>query len=88
MDQALSLDSNQVSSTAADIASGLLYLHNSQLGLHGNLNSQCCLVTPDWRIKLSGFGLARARASRRNLFGTTLKKMPVMWRETHFIDCL
>ncbi|GFO41584.1 guanylate cyclase [Plakobranchus ocellatus] len=43
-------------SLAVDIASGLTYLHNSELGVHGNLRASNCVVDSRWVAKLTDFG--------------------------------
>ncbi|XP_037660627.1 guanylate cyclase 2G-like isoform X2 [Choloepus didactylus] len=44
-------------SFAYDIVNGMLYLHRSPLGSHGNLKPSTCLVDGRMQVKLSGFGL-------------------------------
>uniref|UniRef100_H0XL13 Guanylate cyclase n=1 Tax=Otolemur garnettii TaxID=30611 RepID=H0XL13_OTOGA len=44
-------------SFAYDIVSGMLFLHRSPLGSHGNLKPSNCLVDGRMQVKLMGFGL-------------------------------
>nr|XP_012626922.1 guanylate cyclase 2G-like isoform X3 [Microcebus murinus] len=44
-------------SFAYDIVNGLLFLHRSPLGSHGNLKPSSCLVDGRMQVKLTGFGL-------------------------------
>ncbi|XP_033617323.1 guanylate cyclase 2G [Fukomys damarensis] len=44
-------------SLAYDIVNGMLFLHRSPLGSHGNLKPSNCLVDARMQVKLSGFGL-------------------------------
>ncbi|XP_051679655.2 guanylate cyclase 2G [Oryctolagus cuniculus] len=44
-------------SFAYDIVNGMLFLHRSPLGSHGNLKPSNCLVDGRMQVKLSGFGL-------------------------------
>ncbi|XP_054975138.1 guanylate cyclase 2G-like [Sorex araneus] len=44
-------------SFAYDIVQGMLFLHGSPLGSHGNLKPSNCLVDGRLQVKLSGFGL-------------------------------
>uniref|UniRef100_A0A8C2YKI2 Guanylate cyclase n=1 Tax=Chinchilla lanigera TaxID=34839 RepID=A0A8C2YKI2_CHILA len=44
-------------SFAYDIVNGMLFLHRSPLGSHGNLKPSNCLVDGCMQVKLSGFGL-------------------------------
>ncbi|KJH52266.1 adenylate/guanylate cyclase catalytic domain protein [Dictyocaulus viviparus] len=40
-----------------DIAEGIRFLHNSFIGIHGRLSSDCCLVNESWQVKLSDYGI-------------------------------
>ena len=40
-----------------DLMKGLVYLHDSQQIAHGQLNSDTCLISQYWSLKLSDFGL-------------------------------
>ena len=40
-----------------DILQGMRYIHRSELGSHGQLRSDTCLVDSRWTVKISGFGL-------------------------------
>uniref|UniRef100_A0A8C6RCD0 Guanylate cyclase n=1 Tax=Nannospalax galili TaxID=1026970 RepID=A0A8C6RCD0_NANGA len=44
-------------SFAYDIVNGMLFLHRSPVGSHGNLKPSNCLVDGRMQVKLSGFGL-------------------------------
>ncbi|XP_048192250.1 guanylate cyclase 2G-like [Perognathus longimembris pacificus] len=48
-------------SFAYDIVNGLLFLHQSPLGSHGNLKPSNCLVDGRMQVKLSGFGLGELK---------------------------
>ncbi|KAM4852515.1 guanylate cyclase 2G-like [Thomomys bottae] len=48
-------------SFAYDIVNGLLFLHRSPLGSHGNLKPSNCLVDGRMQVKLSGFGLGELK---------------------------
>lgn len=51
-------------SFAIDVAEGLLYLHQSELGSHGLLTSQCCYLDTMWMVKISDYGMAHFRQRR------------------------
>ncbi|XP_058154414.1 guanylate cyclase 2G-like isoform X1 [Dasypus novemcinctus] len=51
-------------SFAYDIVNGMLYLHRSPLGSHGNLKPSTCLVDGRMQVKLSGFGLWELKYGR------------------------
>ncbi|RUS73138.1 hypothetical protein EGW08_019100, partial [Elysia chlorotica] len=52
-------------SIAVDIATGLQYLHNSELGVHGNLKASNCVIDSRWVAKLTDFGLRRFRKGEK-----------------------
>ncbi|KAK6024116.1 hypothetical protein OSTOST_10081 [Ostertagia ostertagi] len=56
-----------------DIAEGTRYLHNSIIGAHGRLRSECCLVTDSWQVKISDYGTGSLREEDR------LKKKRLLW---------
>ncbi|EAT43201.1 AAEL005330-PA, partial [Aedes aegypti] len=53
----LSLDHMFVSSLVSDIVKGLIYLHDSDVGSHGNLRSSKILIDSRWVAQISDFGL-------------------------------
>jgi len=55
--QDLKLDHLFISSLIFDIMKGVIFIHDSEIGSHGNLRSSNCLVDSRWCVKLADFGL-------------------------------
>uniref|UniRef100_A0A1S4H063 Guanylate cyclase n=1 Tax=Anopheles gambiae TaxID=7165 RepID=A0A1S4H063_ANOGA len=53
----LKLDHMFVSSLVSDIVKGLIYLHDSDVGSHGNLRSSKILIDSRWVAQIADFGL-------------------------------
>ncbi|XP_043280235.1 guanylate cyclase 32E [Venturia canescens] len=58
----LRLDTMFVSSLIGDLLRGMIYLHDSEIGSHGNLTSTNCLVDSRWILQVSDFGLNEFKA--------------------------
>ncbi|KAK6049773.1 hypothetical protein COOONC_12722 [Cooperia oncophora] len=67
-----------------DVAEGLKYLHNSFIGVHGSLSSQCCLVNDSWQVKLADYGTGslreddRVKKKRKHFLCALLTYQPVI----------
>ncbi|KAF9205974.1 hypothetical protein BGZ49_003220 [Haplosporangium sp. Z 27] len=49
----------------SDITRGMEFLHNSKIGIHGDLRSSNCLVTSRWEVKVGGYGLTELLETQR-----------------------
>lgn len=52
----IKLDNMFIASLVFDIIRGMIYLHDSPIGFHGNLKITNCLVDSRWVLKLTDFG--------------------------------
>ena len=63
----VNLDDMFKASLIFDIIRGMIYLHESPIGYHGNLKITNCLVDSRWVLKLSDFGLQVFRSEWPNV---------------------
>uniref|UniRef100_A0A1I7RUG3 Guanylate cyclase n=1 Tax=Bursaphelenchus xylophilus TaxID=6326 RepID=A0A1I7RUG3_BURXY len=62
-----------------DICNGLLAIHSSDIGVHGALNSMCCLISDRWQVKIGNFGLGPIRDQQ------PIKRKEYLWMAPELI---
>ncbi|XP_065221202.1 guanylate cyclase 32E [Planococcus citri] len=62
----IKLDQMFISSLVADILRGMIYLHQSVIHCHGNLQSSNCLIDSRWVLRISDFGLVEFKANQED----------------------
>ncbi|XP_050084377.1 guanylate cyclase 32E [Anopheles aquasalis] len=76
----LKLDHMFVSSLVSDIVKGLIYLHDSDVGSHGNLRSSKVLIDSRWVAQIADFGLHEFKSGQEepNKFEKELRRS--LWK--------
>ncbi|XP_050428975.1 receptor-type guanylate cyclase Gyc76C-like isoform X2 [Adelges cooleyi] len=62
----IKLDKMFITSLVHDLIRGMIFIHNSPLGCHGNLKSSNCVVTSRWVLQVTDFGLHDLRQCAEN----------------------
>uniref|UniRef100_A0A0K0FCE8 Guanylate cyclase n=1 Tax=Strongyloides venezuelensis TaxID=75913 RepID=A0A0K0FCE8_STRVS len=77
----INIDGFFIYSLVKDTVEGLNALHNSSIGVHGNLSSKNCLLDERWQVKLSDFGLPFIRCYEKHTVNDQIWTAPEILRE-------
>ncbi|XP_025406110.1 receptor-type guanylate cyclase Gyc76C-like isoform X2 [Sipha flava] len=84
----IKLEKMFITSLVHDLIRGMIFIHNSPLGCHGNLKSSNCVVTSRWVLQVTDFGLHDLRQCAENdsigehqYFRNLLWKAPELLRD-------
>lgn len=90
----IKLDMMFMASLVHDLIKGMLYIHSSILGFHGNLKSSNCVVTSRWVLQITDFGLHDLRHSAESdsigehqYYRNLLWKAPELLRNPNISPC-
>lgn len=59
----MKLDDMFIASLVKDLMQGMIFIHDSELGYHGNLKSSNCVINSRWTLQVADYGILDIRAA-------------------------
>ncbi|CAH1794095.1 unnamed protein product [Owenia fusiformis] len=75
----IKLDQMFIASLVFDIIRGMIYIHESEIKVHGRLKSSNCVVDSRWVLKITDFGLVEFKANSENEYSDHVQNSRLLW---------
>ncbi|XP_035208191.1 receptor-type guanylate cyclase Gyc76C-like isoform X2 [Stegodyphus dumicola] len=84
----IKLDHMFIASLVFDLIKGMIFLHDSDLKVHGNLKSSNCLITSRWVLQVTDYGLRElCTAAEAEIFLNYDYYQKMLWKAPEVLRC-